>query len=336
MYHRFTEGIFIITHMRIHIFRQPIFFIARRLIHPVLSHIGINTHNQQHMNIYNRLWDVNANISRTSGLFHSFYLSWQFRRFLQGRITPSYINQLINNYNLNNNSSLTNLLFRVTSTGYNLPFIRTINYILASIACNIFKFFIKRFIFTSIFGLFSTIFTGITSTLAIFWIPTLRDITNFLNFAFKMKDLIDSYLPFGLEIPVPDFLKYRKTWLAMLGLGFLKLILPIWLTDFLNLINFWSLFSFLSNWIPNLGILSYFSFLAYPIKNFCYFIGYKLIEYLNIPDHLWKNFDYLINRYKNRNFINPLLVEESTETNIIYNLLIKILDYLFDELNLFE
>ena len=143
-----------------------------------------------------------------TGMFHSLYLTWQIRRFLQGRVTPQFINNLLVNYNQNNlNSSIINLLFRIARSGANLPFIRITNYILASIGINIFKFLIKRFIFTSLFGMLGTIFSTLTSTLAIFWIPSLRDITQFLNFAFRMKDIIDSYLPFGLELPIPDFLK---------------------------------------------------------------------------------------------------------------------------------
>ena len=93
--------------MQIHLFRQPIFFFARRLIHPMLNKIGINHNN---MNIYNTLWDINANVSRNAGLTHSLYLTWKIRRFLQGKVTPQFINNLLINYNQTTlNSSIVNL-----------------------------------------------------------------------------------------------------------------------------------------------------------------------------------------------------------------------------------
>ena len=119
--------------MQIHLFRQPIFFFARRLIHPMLNKIGVIPN---HMNTYNILWDINANVSRTSGLLHSFYLSWQIRKLLQARVTPSYINNLLVNYNENTlNTSILTLLNR-----NNLPFMRIINFIIFSVLGNMFNF----------------------------------------------------------------------------------------------------------------------------------------------------------------------------------------------------
>ena len=155
--------------MRIHLFRQPIFYFARRLIHPTLNRIGITPNR---IDTYNTLWDFTSNVTRNGGFAASLYTTWHLRRMLQGKVSVDRFNSSIRNYiNLDNNMIET--FNRLVSSNYGdiLPFIRQINYMIVSIICNIGLLFIKTFFKTTLLGTLTAIFTALTGTIGILWIP---------------------------------------------------------------------------------------------------------------------------------------------------------------------
>ena len=130
--------------MRIHLFKQPLFFFAKRLIHPTLNKIGINNNR---IDTYNSLWNFTADVTRNSGFATSLYTSWQLRNLLHGKINKTRFNNVTRNYiNLDNN--MVDLINRLVSSNYGdiLPFIRQINYIIATIIGNISLLCIKNFL----------------------------------------------------------------------------------------------------------------------------------------------------------------------------------------------
>ena len=166
--------------MQIHFYHQPIFFIARRLITPLINNAGLST---VALGTYRFLWFFATNSVRTVGLPGALYLVWNLRGVLTRRITPRVAISLITNYvPLLVNNSLIRSVFSLSRTNHNLAFLRIINWIMLSIIGNMFTFFIKRFIFFSCFGFISSFFSIITATLGIFWIPQLRNIQSFINF----------------------------------------------------------------------------------------------------------------------------------------------------------
>ena len=98
----------------------------------MLNRIGINNNR---LDTYNALWDITADISRTSGLSSSLRFSLEMRRFLLNRTSRDRITELITGYSLIN-SPLVDLLLRINNRGNNLPLIRIINYIIFSIIGN--------------------------------------------------------------------------------------------------------------------------------------------------------------------------------------------------------
>ena len=231
--------------MRIHLFRQPIFYFARRLIHPTLNRIGITPNR---IDSYNTLWDFTSNVTRNGGFAASLYTTWHLRRMLQGKVSVDRFNSSIRNYiNLDNNMIET--FNRLVSSNYGdiLPFIRQINYMIVSIICNIGLLFIKTFFKTTLLGTLTAIFTALTGTIGILWIPSLADISSFLNFALRMKSFIDyilSFLPGNLFLPIPQWLKDKLTFSFMnstawfLNSPFLKYILPIMGSQLFDWISF--------------------------------------------------------------------------------------------------
>ena len=115
--------------MRIGLFRQPIFYFARRLIHPMLNRIGINNNR---IDTYNTLWNITTDVTRNGGFGPSLYTTWELRRMLQGRITVDRFNNIISNYIHLDNSTIS-LFNRLSNYSYAdlIPFIRQLNYIIA-------------------------------------------------------------------------------------------------------------------------------------------------------------------------------------------------------------
>ena len=109
-----------------------------------MNKIGINNNR---IDIYNNLWNFTYNTTINSGFGPSLYTTWQLRRLLQGRITVDRFNNITKNYiNLDNN--MVELFNRLVSSSYGdiLPFIRQINYIIATIIGNIALLFTKNFL----------------------------------------------------------------------------------------------------------------------------------------------------------------------------------------------
>ena len=130
--------------MQIHMYHQPIFFIARALISPLINRIGIST---VAMGTYSVLWGLATNSARTVGLPGAFYIFWQLRRLLLRRVTArTVVNMLTNYVPLLVNSSLIRNIYRLNRINNNLPFVRVINWIMLSILGNMFNFIFKRFI----------------------------------------------------------------------------------------------------------------------------------------------------------------------------------------------
>lgn len=133
--------------MRIHLFKQPLFYFAKRLIHPTLNKIGINNNR---IDIYNNLWNFTYNTTINSGFGPSLYTTWQLRRLLQGRITVDRFNNITKNYiNLDNN--MIEMFNRLVSSNYGdiLPFIKQINYMIVTIIGNISLIFVKSLLKTT-------------------------------------------------------------------------------------------------------------------------------------------------------------------------------------------
>ena len=247
------------------------------------------------------------------------------------------------------NSSVIRTIYRLSRNNNNSLHVRIINYIIFSTLINIFNFIFKRFLFYFGFAFISSIFSVITAVLGIFWIPQLRNIQSLLNFAFNMKNIIDIYLPFNWEIPIPDIFKNKR--LLVLSLGFLGLPIltffyPVWLSNILNYVDFYS----------------YFGIFSKPIKGLATFLIYYLASkftdvnnYTSLPHLEWKNkiqnyspfysypFPFSLKGYGRGhkgqdNEISKEIHEVNIKTNdFIFNKidLNKFLDYLFNELNIF-
>ena len=269
--------------MRINLFKQPLFYFAKRLIHPTLNKIGINNNR---IDIYNNLWNFTYNTTINSGFGPSLYTTWQLRRLLQGRITVDRFNNITKNcINLDNN--MIEMFNRLVSSNYGdiLPFIKQINYMIVSIIGNIGLLFIKTFFKTTLLGTLTAIFTALTGTIGIFWIPSLADISSFLNFALRMKSFIDyilSFLPGNLILPIPQWLKdkltlnFMNSTLWFLNSPFLKYILPIMGSQLFDWINFECLSNFFNYILP--FDINIFSFLFRPLKAFVFWSGYYFLQ----------------------------------------------------------
>lgn len=184
----------------------------------------------------------------------------------------------------------------------------------------------KRFLFYFGFALFSSLFSIIVATLAIFWIPQLREINSFLNFGFRIKEIIESYLPRNWNLPIPDIFQNKKMYvlsLGFLGLPILTFFYPIWFSNLLNYLDI----------TPYLGIFSR------PIKGlltYCiYWIASKFTKdssFYELPKIEWKNVFKVVN---NKEIINDSVQARGrTQDDYILDL-INFLDYLYIELNLF-
>ena len=325
--------------MRIHLFRQPIFYFAKRLIHPTLNRIGITPNR---IDTYNTLWDFTSNVTRNGGFAASLYTTWHLRRMLQGKVSVDRFNSSIRNYiNLDNNMIET--FNRLVSSNYGdiLPFIRQINYIIATIIGNISLLCIKNFLKTTFLGALTTIFTCLASTIGILWIPSLANITSFLNFALQIKTYIDNLLPWNLKLPIPQWLKDKLTFsfmnstawlfntpliqyvLSKIGFTFFDWLSFGWFVDLLNYI------------LP--FDLRYFSLFFKPIKSIIFYFGWFFVNKLLVYDMEgnfaginWKK--WFNNFNPNKNSFND---RERFGNNHIYIFMTRFSEYLFHEFNLF-
>ena len=330
--------------MRIHLFRQPIFYFAKRLIYPSLNRMGITPNR---LDTYNSLWNITTDVTRSGGFVPSLYTTWELRRLLQGRSNVDNFNNIIRNYvNLDNN--MIELFNRLSNSSYGdvLPFIRQVNYMLASIIGNVALFFFRGFVATTILGLLTAMFTGLAGTISILWIPSLADIPSFLSFALKIKSFIDnvlSYLPGNWNLPIPQWLSDK------LKFNFINSALWILSTPFLKYV------------FQNFGSLIFDSLFAYHFSDL-----FNNIRYFYVPiktilfRSCWYFIDKIIYYDINGNFAginwkpcieqcNKLLkyigVVKETSTHqeilikkdvMLYRYMIRILIYLFNEFNLFE
>ena len=335
--------------MRIHLFRQPIFYFARRLIHPALNRMGINNNR---MDTYNNLWNITTDITRNGGFTASLYTTWQLRRLLQGRINPDRFNNVVRNYiNLDpqGNNNMIDLFNRLTNSSYSdiLPFIRQVNYMIASIIGNISLLFIKTLLKSTLLGALTTIFTCLASTIGILWIPSLADISSFLNFALRVKSFVDNLLPGNLSLPIPQWLKDKiklDIWnksLKLFNLPFLKYIFPIMGSQLFDWFSFEWLTNLLNHILPfDINILS---FLFRPLKAFIFWSGWyylnKLLVYDiegNFASVKWHKLNDLYNYLFNKsNRIDSNLISIIKKDIELYRFIQRVLTYLFDEFNLF-
>lgn len=166
------------------------------------------------------------------------------------------------------------------------------------------------------------------ATLAIFWIPQLREINSFLNFGFRIKEIIESYLPRNWNLPIPDIFQNKKMYvlsLGFLGLSILTFFYPIWFSNLLNYLDI----------TPYLGIFSR------PIKGlltYCiYWIASKFTKdssFYELPKLEWKDVFKIINIPHNKDGLQNFNDSARTQDDYIIDL-INFLDYLYIELNLF-
>ena len=296
--------------MRINLIRQPVFYFARRLAHPFLNRMGINNNR---LDTYNHLWNVTTDAARNGGFLSSLYTNWQLRRLLLGRIT-------VDNFAAQHNSIRqfvhldNNMINRLATSSYGeiVPFLRQVNYMILSIIGNIGLLFFKTFLRTTFLGGLCSMFTALTTTLGILWIPALSDITSFLNFALRMKSFIDyllSFLPGNFTLPIPEWLSYKlkldflnKT-LGFFNLPFLRYIIPILGSQFFDWVSFEWLTNLLNYILPfDINILS---FLFRPLKAFTFYTAWYYLQKFLVFD-IEGNFAG-IKWYKFTNFIkrNP-------------------------------
>lgn len=275
--------------MRINLFRQPLFYFAKRLIHPTLNKIGINNNR---IDTYNNLWNFTSNTVLNNGFGPSLYTTWQLRRLLQGKVNVDRFSSSIRNYiKLDNNMIETFNRLANASYGDMLPFIRQVNYIIATIIGNISLLFIKTFLKTTVLGALTAIFTTLTGTIGILWIPSLADISSFLNFALQMKSYFDrilSFLPGSLSLPIPQWLKDKLTFSFMNSTAWLfntpllqYVLSKIGFTIF-DWLSFGWLVDLLNNVLP--FDLRYFSVLFKPIKSIIFYVGWFFINKLLVYD----------------------------------------------------
>lgn len=242
--------------MQIHIYHQSIYSIARMLIEPLINRTGITPIG---MAAYNTLWFIASNSARTIGLPGTVFILWQFRRFLFGRISATRMTNMLTSYLPTvMDSFIIRTVFRLSRNHNNNPFVTVVNYIITATLANMFNFMFKRFLFYFGFAIFSSLFSIIVATLGIFWILQLRDITTFLNFGFKLKEIIESYLPFNWKLPIPDIFQNKKMYilsLGILGLPILTFFYPIW---FSNLLEYFDVTPYLGIFTrPIKGLLTY-------------------------------------------------------------------------------
>ena len=212
-----------------------------------------------------------------------------------------------------------------------------------SILGNMFNFIFKRFILYTGFGFIYSFCSILSATLGIFWIPQLSNITSVLNFGFKVKELIESYLPFNWKLPVPDKFKFKKMLvlsLGFLGLPVLTFYYPMWLQDVLVFTNIpyyieCSIRAVLPTYLADTIL-----FVAKPLKHliyyaFCFSISKftKKTQYFDYPKFEWRDIAIVDKDKVNNNPItNKEIIQESDYITDWLNFLI----YLFKELNLFE
>ena len=329
--------------MRIGLFRQPVFFIARRLAHPMLNRFGINNNR---LDTYNNLWDITTDVTRNGGFLSSLYTNWQLRRLLLGRNSVNNFNNNIRQYiHLDNN--MINMLNRLVNSSYGeiVPFIRQINYMILSIIGNIGLLFFKNFLRTTFLGVMYSLFTALSATIGILWIPSLADVTSFLNFALRMKSFFDyylSFLPGNLSLPLPEWLKIKVNF--GFNLEYLKYIIPILGYQVLDWFSFNWLFDLLNSILPfDLNIIS---FLFKPLKALLFYSGwYYIKDYVNennldiVTKFIFKIKDSLL-KYFRRNNINPNNINPNNikivQNKNYKNYKNRFLVYLFKEFNLFE
>lgn len=199
----------------------------------------------------------------------------------------------------------------------------------------------------------TAIFSALSGTIGILWIPSLADITSFLNFALRIKTFVDyflSFLPGNLTLPIPEWLKDKiklDIWnksLKLFNLPFLKYIIPIMGSQLFDWFSFEWLTNLLNMCLPfDINILS---FLFRPLKAFVFYTFWYYLQKLLVYDiegnlagiKWYKLYNCIIHMFdKRNNYPSPLLAEAGQGVKDIkmYNFIQRVLTYLFDEFNLF-
>lgn len=180
------------------------------LLIPLLTMIGVSG---PALTVYYALFRFSGYTVRNVGVFNTIQILWHIRSFLINRInfptlpkgrnfieviSPDVVNYLTEHLR----NELLSIARRDLSN--RRVILRIINILLTltlAIPLRMLFKFIFRIAFRSIVLLLGSMFS---TTLSIFWIEPLRNIQGMLNFGWILKELIESYLPFNLQIPIPQ------------------------------------------------------------------------------------------------------------------------------------
>ena len=280
------------------LFRQPIFSISQILLRPIVGKLVSNN------TIYSALWSFAGYTITNLGFFKGIFLLFSIKNFIFGRINLTTLNNIVFNYSpflavIYNNilkPELQGLRFQ------NISFQLTIRKLIKYIIINSFLL-----IFNSIFKLLIKISTIIIfSTLGIFWIGNINNVKYLILAASELNQIIKYYL--FIDLPMPKNLHIHNNWI----------------TDFFNAFY---------NIKENLDFKSYF---IKENKNVTHIRKISNFEGENLKSNYNDNINDILNESLNST-INLNQNLNNTDKILNYNdsFYIKLLNYLFDEFNLF-
>lgn len=313
--------------MPILLFRQPIYSVAQFLLRPLLPYMGLAVAN---LPIYNAIFRFAQFTIRELGVIQTIQTLWNCRSYLVNRISLSVLGSILHaaspNLGIFFDDHVKEYLIRISRSGNRRPYIFIFNLLISltlTLPFRLFlKFVIRKFILASIMATISLI----TGTLSIFWIEPLRNIKAVLQFAWDVKKVVESYIPFS--IPVPDGLKDLRDLSFFSKLGYLFSLstasiaayyLPSLIYDTCVSLNILP-FSWEYRMIVPVSLTPYREdvlFAMYPFK----FIYYKLLG--PTLSYLW-HFKYR-KLYSPNRAVPPVRLRRGVFTLTTYQLMIRII-----------
>lgn len=279
------------------LFRQPIFSISKILLKPLVGAIVYNN------TIYNALWSFAGFAISNVGFFKGLIILYSIRKFIFGYINLPSLSNIIYNFNPILSVIYDNVLkpelnkIKYQNFTFQISIRKLINYIILN------SFLL---IFNSIFKvLFKFISIVIFTTLTVFWLGSIKNVEYILLAATEIKEIIKYYL--FIDLPVPSRLYNRRKWMDYL------IYIYYYIKDNINFTSYFSnIFTNKSEHITYVRKISKFE-------------GVQL--HFNLTDSAEIE---LIN--KSIDLANQINLQDILYKNEFY---LKLLNYLFNEFNLF-
>lgn len=192
--------------MPILLFRQPIFSVAQFLLRPLLPYLGLAVSS---LPIYDAIFKFAQFTIRELGVIQTIQTLWNCRGYLVNRISLGVLSSILHaaspNLGLYFDEHVKDYLIRITRSGNKRLYIYIFNLLISLTLTVPIRLFLKLIIRKLILASFATFISLLTGTMSIFWIEPLRNIKSVLQFAWDVKYVLESYLPFNL--PVPEGIK---------------------------------------------------------------------------------------------------------------------------------